>query len=286
MNHSNTCICREHPLPARMTVRAARDAYLAENGFTVEAYDEPTTPASFFALRFSVPNTPLHRWAIMLHDLHHVATGYGTDIAGEAEISAWETRRGLGALDAYVTGIVGGLAWFGLAYAPIRVVRAFRASASAGAPSLFVEGVDYDALLALSVAALRGRLGVPEYGLFEGTRRLHARAPASVDRGAPGVVGSRERTSGGMADAPDLGSGIARCESSSLSSCTVEFLPVLVRVDAAWLRQRSGPVRARVRFACVLPPEQWEPGLGGFGISMGLWAASRGDWRTMHLLVR
>ena len=35
----------------------------------------------------------------------------------------------------------------------------------------------------------------------------------------------------------------------------VEFLPMLVRVDADWLRQRLEPVRARGRFAGVLPPE-------------------------------
>jgi len=80
---------------ASTSVRAGRDAYLDENGFTVAAYDEPRTQASFFGLDFSIPNTPAHRRAIVLHDLHHVATGYGTDLAGEGEISAWELRAGL-----------------------------------------------------------------------------------------------------------------------------------------------------------------------------------------------
>jgi ubiquinone biosynthesis protein Coq4 len=31
----------------------------------------------------------------MLHDLHHVATGFGTDMIGEGEVSVWETRRRL-----------------------------------------------------------------------------------------------------------------------------------------------------------------------------------------------
>lgn len=96
---------RSTPWPAAWTVREARDAYLAENGFTVATYDVPRTPVYILGLRFSVPNTPTHRRAIRWHDLHHVVTGYGTDPVGEAESSAWELRRGLAGLDLYVTGI-------------------------------------------------------------------------------------------------------------------------------------------------------------------------------------
>ncbi|HEU4538135.1 MAG TPA: hypothetical protein VFS00_28635, partial [Polyangiaceae bacterium] len=70
---------RDAPTPADWTVRQGRDAYLGENHFTLEAYDAPRTEASFLGMAFTVPNTPRHRWGIMLHDLHHVATGYGTD---------------------------------------------------------------------------------------------------------------------------------------------------------------------------------------------------------------
>ena len=86
---------RDEPLPADWSARHGLDAYLEENGFTPEEYDAPRTPASFLRIRFSVPNPPRHRWAIMLHDLHHVATGFGTDPAGEGQISAWEFRRGV-----------------------------------------------------------------------------------------------------------------------------------------------------------------------------------------------
>jgi len=91
---ASSLLPRTAPVPASWTVRQARDAYLAENGFTLAAYDAPRTEASFFWFHFSVPNTPVHRWAIQMHDLHHVATGYGTDTVGEGEISAWEARRG------------------------------------------------------------------------------------------------------------------------------------------------------------------------------------------------
>ena len=79
---------RTQPFPADWTVDAALQLYLDENGFTREHYAAPRTPASFLGIGFSVPNTPKHRWAIQLHDLHHVATGFGTNPAGEGQISA------------------------------------------------------------------------------------------------------------------------------------------------------------------------------------------------------
>ncbi len=169
------------PFPASLTVREARDAYLAENGFTVAAYDEAWTDASFFGIKFAVPNTKSHRVAIMLHDLHHVATGFGTDLVGEGEISAWEARRGLGPLGLYVGGIVvsGGL--MGLLLAPRRAARAFRASSRA--PSLFplAKARDfterYEALLSMTVGDLRKTLGVPPQGATREPRNLHAYAP-------------------------------------------------------------------------------------------------------------
>ncbi len=160
------------PLPAELTVRQGRDAYLAENGFTLAGYEAPRTEASLFGIALSVPNTPRHAWAIRLHDLHHVATGYGTDHAGEAEISAWEARRGLRALGLYVGSIVVSGALLGLLLAPRRTLRAWRASGRAR--SLFNDDrLSYEALLALSVSELRQRLGLPREGLATAPRGLH-----------------------------------------------------------------------------------------------------------------
>lgn len=168
------------PLPAELSVREGRDRYLAENGFTVAAYSEPYTPASFLGLRFSVPNTDRHKWAIKLHDLHHVATGYGTDIVGEAEISAWEARRGVRELGLYVGAIVVSLALFGLTIAPRRTLRAWRAS-GANSRSLFGRAdLDYEALLDLRVSELRAELQVPHAGVAQQPRRLHTFAPTST----------------------------------------------------------------------------------------------------------
>ena len=174
-----------NPFTAEMTVRQARDAYLAENGFTVEAYDARWTDASFLGLRVRVLNTPRHRVGIMLHDLHHVATGFGTDLVGEGEISMWEARRGLGALGAYVGAIVVSGALLGLLLSPRRALQAWRDSR--GGRSLFplcqLDVADFTArygeLLDKTVGDFRRELGVPEDGVARGPRKLHDYAPAS-----------------------------------------------------------------------------------------------------------
>jgi hypothetical protein len=171
----------DRPLPASWTVRRARDAYLEENGFTVASYADPWTEASIFGIPIKVPNTPRHRWAIMLHDLHHVATGYGTDMIGEGEISVWEARRGLGVLGLYVGSIIAFGCVGGTVLAPRRALAAWRASGG-GRTSLFPVGggaADYEALLDLTVGELRARLGVPEEGLTT-TRAVHMRAPKNL----------------------------------------------------------------------------------------------------------
>jgi hypothetical protein len=169
------------PAPSSMNVREARDAYLAVNGFTVRAYDAKWTDASFLGIKFRVPNTKQHRISIMLHDLHHVATGFGTDLAGEGEISAWEARRGLGALGAYVGGIVASGAMMGLFLAPRRTVRAWRGSSPRESLFPLTREPDFDAryarLLALTVGELRRELGVADNGIVSRPQGLHAYAP-------------------------------------------------------------------------------------------------------------
>jgi hypothetical protein len=172
------------PFPPDWTARRGRDAYLAENGFTVDEYEARWTKASFFMLDFAVPNTKKHRAAIMLHDLHHVATGFGTDLAGEGEISAWEVRAGLRGLGLYVGAIVVSGALMGLMLAPRRTIRAWKAAN--GARALWTRGLPYDALLAKKIDELRALAGVPREGIATGVRALHKNAPrASLQSSAP-----------------------------------------------------------------------------------------------------
>ena len=188
---------RDRPYPAEWTVRQARDAYLEENGFTVAAYDDRFTDAKLLGITFKIPNTKRHRWALMWHDLHHAITGYGTDPAGEGEISAWETRRGLRPLGLYVGAIVIGGIGLGMLSAPRRTMRAWKEGrrrrgavsskqlltreappkTSQEEQSLFHEPLDYEACLEMTLGDLRERLGVPRDGLYRGRRGLHAAAP-------------------------------------------------------------------------------------------------------------
>ena len=165
--------------PSSWTVRRARDAYLAENGFTVEAYDAKWTDGSFLGVKLSVPNTRKHRWAIMRHDLHHVATGFGTDLVGEAEISAWEIRAAKD-LGLYVSSIVLGGVVLGILRAPRRTLEAFRAGKHA---RFLYRGPDsdaeYEAMLNLTVGQLRALMGVPEDGVAMRPAKLHDFAPAA-----------------------------------------------------------------------------------------------------------
>ena len=165
------------PFPSSWTVRRALDAYLTENGFTEAAYEADWTQASFLGVRFAVPNTRRHRWAIRLHDLHHVATGYGSDLAGEGEISAWEVHDAR-ALGPYVgTIVVSGLV-AGMMLAPRRTLAALRIGrAHRRLFALASESAQYESLLSMTVGELRELLGMRHTGLAERPRGLHAFAP-------------------------------------------------------------------------------------------------------------
>jgi len=165
-------------------MRAARDVYLADNGFSLDVYASRWLDVwLFFGVRARVPNTRRHQQALMLHDLHHVVTGFGTDLAGEGEISAWEARRGLMAFGAYVASVVLAGALVGLVVAPRRTIAAWRAAArhrSLFSMARLDEGAlraAYEALLERSVGEVRGELGIPSEGVARVPRGLHARAP-------------------------------------------------------------------------------------------------------------
>jgi hypothetical protein len=165
-------------------VRAGRDAYLAQNGFTVAAYDAKWLIISVLGLPIPTPITKRRAWALRAHDLHHVATGYGTDYGGEAEITAWELRRGLSGLGAYVGGIVVLGAVLGLAVAPVRTLRAFRSS-GASSRSLYRTARSYDELLEMPITQLRSELGIPVRGLVQSPQGLHADAPSRHEQTVP-----------------------------------------------------------------------------------------------------
>jgi hypothetical protein len=164
------------PFPAEWTVRRALDAYLAENGFTKAGYDAEWTDASFFGVPFKVPNTARHRIALMLHDLHHVATGFGTDLRGEGEISWFElSGGGLSRIGLYVTSIIASGATVGAVLAPLRCWSALRTGRRS--KSLFASKLTYEELLDLTVGELRAQMGVDCNGCALTKPAMHTYAP-------------------------------------------------------------------------------------------------------------
>jgi len=73
-----------------LPVREARARYFESNGFGDGGYDAKWVKLALGPIPFAFPNTAARVRAVRLHDLHHVATGYDTNLLGEAEIGAWE----------------------------------------------------------------------------------------------------------------------------------------------------------------------------------------------------
>ena len=140
------------------TLRAGRAAYFAENDFGPDGgYDHAwvIVKVGGFPL-FAFPNTAGRKRDVPFHDLHHVLTGYGTNLLGEAEIGAWELGSDCTASPAAVflnCQVFG----FMLPRNSRRLFRAFlsgrRARNLYGAPQ-------DDALLSRSIREVREALGI------------------------------------------------------------------------------------------------------------------------------
>jgi hypothetical protein len=139
------------------TVRAARSRYFAANGFAPDGgYASRWVRVKLGPVPVYIPNTAARVRAVRLHDLHHVATGYDTDLVGEAEIGAWELASGCrGYVAAWWLNLTAVL--MGLVLAPRRVARAFRRGR--GSRNLYAEGWS-ETLLDETVGDLRERLAL------------------------------------------------------------------------------------------------------------------------------
>ena len=146
---------------ASCLVRDALDEFLAGYGFTRSDYSAKSYWIDFFGLRVVLPNPKSRRVMVPLHDLHHLATGYGADLASEAEIAAWELRAGCTSWMLWLLNL--SAAALGLVIAPRRTVRAFRAGR--GAATLYRLSLAYEEALGLTLGDLRQRMGIPESGL-------------------------------------------------------------------------------------------------------------------------
>lgn len=169
------------------TLLDARTRYFADNGFGPDGgYSDKWVHIDLGWISLRIPNTPGRVRAVRYHDLHHVVTGYATDMAGESEIAAWELAsncRGFGA--AWVLN--GGSLAYGLLTCPRRVRAAFFRGLHT--KNLYDRDFD-DALLERTVADMRRELGLDRDTLAEPQRasvgdRLVFFAAATICLGIP-----------------------------------------------------------------------------------------------------
>ncbi len=75
-------------------VRTARAEYFAANGFSEAGYHSRFVKLQLGPVPVWILNTASRVRSVRLHDVHHVLTGYGTDVLGEGEIGAFELAAG------------------------------------------------------------------------------------------------------------------------------------------------------------------------------------------------
>lgn len=189
MKTSTASTTSRNPLPDATRVSDALRVYLAENGFSEDEYTKPTFRLKVLGRYFDVPNRRDRQWAIPLHDLHHVATGYGTDFVGEGEIGVWELVAGCETWIVYSLNLTA--ATLGFFLAPRRMLRAIRSARHAR--SLYRQGLTKSAILDMSLGELRATLGVPSGGVASVPRRLHADAERGLT-GDPNAARALEAT--------------------------------------------------------------------------------------------
>jgi hypothetical protein len=139
------------------TMRAARAEYFAANGFGADGgYAAEWVDIKLGPLPMRVRNTASRVRAVRYHDLHHILTGYGTDLVGEMEISAWELGAGCSTFIAAWVLNLSGMAG-GVFRAPRRTFDAF----VRGRRSRSLYGRELEPLLDRTVEDVRADVGVP-----------------------------------------------------------------------------------------------------------------------------
>jgi len=135
----------------------ARARYFADNGFAADGgYSDEWVMVKLGPIPVPIPNTEGRRAAVPCHDLHHVATGFATDLVGEGEIGAWEIASGCTQVRAaLVLNLL--VMWPVLFLAPGRLFHAFVWGRHTR--NLYDTPVDAR-LLEQTVGALRARLGL------------------------------------------------------------------------------------------------------------------------------
>lgn len=141
-----------------LTLGNARTRYYEINGFGADGGDSLAwVPIKVLGLTLYIPNTEGRRRAVRIHDLHHLVTGYQTDLRGESEIAAWELASGCWQWPAALVLNLAGLG-IGAVIAPRRILRAW--ARGRRTRNLYGERRGIDHLLPRTVEAMRATLGL------------------------------------------------------------------------------------------------------------------------------
>ena len=141
-----------------LSLREARGRYFADNAFGDDGgYAKKWVKLQLGPLPFAFPNSAARVRAVKYHDLHHVVTGYATDLVGEAEIGAWEIGSGCASfLAAWILNLYAMVLGF-LSGHPGAVWRAFVRGRHTR--NLYRDAYD-EALLDARLGSVRARLGL------------------------------------------------------------------------------------------------------------------------------
>lgn len=139
------------------TIQDARAEYYRVNGFGDDGGDSlDWVPLTIWRFKFKIPNTAGRKKAVKIHDLHHVLTGYKTNIRGESEIAAWELASGCRRMPAAFVLNVFALG-IGMFIAPRLMLRAW--ARGRATKNLYAHDT-VDALLPQDLASVRASLGL------------------------------------------------------------------------------------------------------------------------------
>ncbi len=138
-------------------METARADYYRINGFGDDGGDSlDWVPLKIWRFTIKIPNSQARKKAVKIHDLHHVLTGYQTNLRGESEIAAWELASGCRRMPAAFVLNVFALA-IGALIAPRMVLRAW---ARGRATKNLYSHDTVDALLPQGVSSVRSSLGL------------------------------------------------------------------------------------------------------------------------------
>jgi hypothetical protein len=146
-----------------LTLRQAREQFFAENEAVFGkdgGYDQKWVRVELGPIPIYYPNFLGRDRAVRLHDLHHIVTGYSTQLLGEAEIGAWEVASGCGHFWHPWFLNMGAFA-MGMLLAPRRMFRAFVRGRRSTNLYHHYEHLD-ESLLDENVGGMRERLRLTE----------------------------------------------------------------------------------------------------------------------------